>query len=234
MRFLNFGCGVNSVSIVALMVAGKVKPVDYIVFADTGAEKQETYEYLEYFKTVCPYPIEVVQSKEGSLLDYCRKKVCLPSIYPRWCTDRWKKKPLEKFRRSKCDEEQEVFLIGIAQDESKRAQAWRNQTNVEFPLLELHYSRQDCIDEIVKAGWKVPIKSGCFFCPFSNVSEFAQLRTKHPEQFKEICDLEKQYLERLTENRIRGWFNPNLPLTAFVDRKVPQSCIGQKCLYCWD
>lgn len=93
--FINLGCGVNSTAILALIAQGELNYENpLVVFADTGAEKPETYAYLDYLKTVSPLPINVVRSKEGSLVDYCEKKVILPQRFARWCSDRWKHKPL--------------------------------------------------------------------------------------------------------------------------------------------
>ena len=68
----------------------------YIIFADTGDEKKETYWYIEnYLKPFC---IEkglrwvTVHHKHGfSLMGWCIKRKILPIRSRRWCTADFKK-----------------------------------------------------------------------------------------------------------------------------------------------
>ena len=43
---LSYGAGVNSTALLFFLVKQKF-PLDYVVFADTGNERPETYSYLE-------------------------------------------------------------------------------------------------------------------------------------------------------------------------------------------
>ncbi len=43
---LSFGGGLQTTTLAILVAQGKVK-IDYAIFADTGCEKPETYDYLE-------------------------------------------------------------------------------------------------------------------------------------------------------------------------------------------
>ena len=125
--FISLGVGVNSTAILALIKQGKLvyeNPV--VVFADTGAERPETYDYLKYLKTVSPIPIQVIQSKEGSLRDYCLKRKCLPQRHMRWCSDRWKQKPLNAFKKERLEADEDwKWIIGIDFDEQQRIGRWR-------------------------------------------------------------------------------------------------------------
>jgi len=221
---------------VAILAAVKLKLLpkpDYILFADTGGEKAETYEYMEYFKTVCPFPITIAHSKEGSLLDYCEKNDILPQRFMRWCTDRWKRKPMDDYRKENGFKDGDLIWIGIAKDEEARAHRWKNDGSVKFPLLELGWTRADCIEAIQRAGWRVPVKSGCFFCPFAKMEEFAELKADHPAQWAQLVELEKKCLKNLTRCKIKGWYHDKYPLPELLTRRKPETCDGQMCLYCW-
>ncbi len=233
---INLGLGVNSTAILALIKLGELKYEDaYAVFADVGAEKRETYEYLKFLKKVSPLSINVVVSKEkaGNLYQYCKKNDILPQRFMRWCTDRWKRKPLEKFRKGivKKGEDFKV-VIGIAYDEKKRALRWMNDPNASFPLIDLRMTRQDCINKIKEVGWGVPVKSGCWFCPFVPLDEFVTLKKNNREQYDELCEMERRCLDKC--KKIKGWFNDKYPLNDLLARKRPISCDGQQCLYCFD
>jgi len=233
MDWLNFGGGVNSVAIMAAVEMKLLPRPDYVVFADTGGEKAETYNYMIYFKDVSPLPIITIQTPEGRLLDYCDKNNILPQRFMRWCTDRWKRRPLDRFRKAHGFKDGDKIWIGIAKDEEGRAHRWRNDTDVRFPLLELGWSRADCIKAIKKVGWCVPAKSGCFFCPFAKLDEFAELKANHPDQWEFLVKLEKRCLKHLTKCKVKGWYDDKYTLPELLDRKRPETCSGQMCLYCW-
>lgn len=50
MKILSLGVGVQSVTLYKMSSLGILPKVDYAIFADPGAEENETYEYLEYLK----------------------------------------------------------------------------------------------------------------------------------------------------------------------------------------
>jgi hypothetical protein len=233
---INLGLGVNSTAILAMIKLGELKYDEvYCVFADVGAEKIETYDYLEFLKGVSPLPINIVKAKEkaGDLYEYCKKNDILPQRFLRWCTDRWKRKPLNKFRKDICGEDGDYkMVIGIAYDERHRAKRWMNDIHAEFPLIDLKIDRNGCIDRIKKVGWEVPVKSGCWFCPFAPLEEFANLKVNHREIYDELCEMERKCLVKC--KKVKGWFNDKYPLDKLLARKKSWSCDGQQCLYCFD
>lgn len=229
---INYGGGVNSTAILSLMCQGKLKYKNpLILFADTGAEKPETYAYLDYIQNEIKahgYEITIVKSKEGSLLDYCKTNKILPMRHLRWCTDRWKRKPMEDYRKGR----DYKLIVGIDYGERQRAYRWKNDGSTLFPLISLQYTRQDCIKEIEKIGWKVPVKSGCYFCPYA-FKEFRELKINHPDLFKEVCALESQTLERLSDMKAKGWYVESMPLDKAVEKRYPETCEGQETLCCY-
>lgn len=234
--FVNMGLGVNSTAILSLVKLGKLTFENpYFVFADVGAEKPETYEYLKYLQEVSPVKVHIVKAKEkeGSLYDYCKKKKILPQRFMRWCTHRWKRNPLEKFRKSKLKENEDFkIIIGIAYDEKERATRWMNDPHSVFPLIDLQMDRKDCIKVILEAGWEVPVKSGCWFCPFAPLDEFANLKKNNPKLYNELLEMEKVCLKKC--KKVKGWFNDKYPLDDLLKRKRSWTTAGQQCLYCFD
>jgi hypothetical protein len=59
-----------------------------------------------------------------------------------------------------------------------------------YPLQQLGWAREECIQAIIKEGLPVPIKSACFFCPASQKWELWWLAGKHPELFLQALKLE--------------------------------------------
>jgi len=60
-----------------------------------------------------------------------------------------------------------------------------------FPLIERELTREDCIKLIAHAGYKVPRKSACVFCPYGQQQEWEEFARRFPEQFKKIMALER-------------------------------------------
>ena len=67
---LSLGAGVQSSAMAVMSARGDLPPVDCAIFADTGYEPKGIYTYLNYLKSILPYPIYVVSKgniKEDTL-----------------------------------------------------------------------------------------------------------------------------------------------------------------------
>jgi hypothetical protein len=191
---LSFGAGVNSTAIIALVLLGKIPMPDYIVFSDTGVEWPHTYQYLDYLEKS---GIHVTYLSGGdcnlSLIEYCQKMNLIPSRMNRWCTDRWKIIPINRFRMALGMDTK--LIIGIDAGEAHRAE---NHPRIykSFPLIEMGINRDGCIRIIKKAGLGVPKKSGCFICPYQRKRQWVELKKFHPELWNEAVELEKNSIFR--------------------------------------
>jgi len=225
-KALSYGAGVDSTAILALIKLGKLEGIECAVFADTGAEQPETYAYLEYIKLLSPIPIITISAKQGSLLKFCEERKILPSRAFRWCTDKWKHRPLAKYAK---EHDIGEWVIGIDAGEEKRVLRWKSKEGFSFPLINMGFDREACQAVILDAGWKLPIKSGCVFCPFTRMGEWGRLAREHPERFKEVCIMEMEALK--TRPHLKGLFGSR-PLAEMVARKFPDTVEGQQCIYC--
>ena len=204
LQVLSYGGGVNTAAILALTYKGELK-IDYILFADTGCEYPDTYKWTELIaKPVCKtlrIPFITVRgnaSGTNNLYDYCWNGNIIPMRQQRWCTDKFKKIPLNKWREKNLYGMPHEVLIGFSADESYRA---KGHMEVRYPLIELGYTRKDCKKIIKSIGWPVPPKSGCYICPFSRIGQWKKLYEVHPELFKKAEMLEKR-LRKYPEVRI--------------------------------
>lgn len=50
MRIISLGLGVQSTALYFLSSMGIIERADHAIFADPGAESQQTYDYLEFLK----------------------------------------------------------------------------------------------------------------------------------------------------------------------------------------
>src|ERR1700688_704068 len=93
---LSYGGGVNTSALMIMLVRRRM-PFDVAVFADTGAELPETYEYLAVAREYLDrhgVELKVVKSKNGTLYDTCKRRKVFPSKIWRWSTRDYKVRPI--------------------------------------------------------------------------------------------------------------------------------------------
>lgn len=67
------------------------------VFADTGWEAPETYEYLVTLRARLGITIDVVRCKTGGMRESVRARAGFPGRMQRWCTKELKLEPLRAY-----------------------------------------------------------------------------------------------------------------------------------------
>lgn len=244
--FLSMGAGVQTTALEILIYQGRVQ-TDEIIFSDTGLEKPETYAYIKkYLKPLAdeigvPFAtvhlsceIEVVDENNqktgekiqaNSLRDIIEARRRVPSLMHRWCTEKSKITPIKLYIRDL--QKKGIYgrpskgLIGISTDEKHRMhQPHHGEYSNEFPLVEMGISRKDCEQIIRDFGWPLPVKSGCYLCPFQGGKEWDKLFYEHNDLFNDAMELEKrdikyptyrlyqrETLERFAEKRKLGRHN---------------------------
>ncbi|MCW1431998.1 hypothetical protein OLX23_23045 [Novosphingobium sp. JCM 18896] len=187
---LSYGVGVDSTALLPELVS-QGRPPDLVLTADPGAEKPETYAYLEImrdwmarrdiefhvvryvtkrFKNYPPYA-----DLAGSLLT----NGCLPSIaFGRSsCSLKYKAAPQEAFIK-RWQPAIDTWARGekvtryIGYDAGKRdGQRYAHAATIadpffdnRYPLRDWGWNRQACEDRIRAEGLPVPPKSSCVFC----------------------------------------------------------------------
>lgn len=100
------------------------------------------------------------------------------------------------------------WLVGIARgeerrvaDASKETAKWkRNAVQIEYPLIDIGYDRQDCQDYINSTNTALPMPSNCMFCPFgSQGMELLWMFHSYPDRFEEWIELEQKKLEHYVD-----------------------------------
>ena len=220
-HYLSSGMGVNSVALHLLMLR---EGYDFeAVFVNHGGDWPETYNYLEifqkYLKRNGHKPVHVlfpdvntVEKKRFSkIYDYFFFKRSIPVRQSRQCTDRFKVRVLKQYFQKPC-----FVHIGIDAGESHRASiSIESQMENRYLLIEYGIDRIGCERLIQDHGLHVPMKSGCYFCPFQKKGQFIELRKKHPDLFCKAETLEKN---RIAEHK-KPIYIKDVPLSALVDEK---------------
>ena len=209
MNIVAYGGGTDSTAMIIECVNRGIK-IDYILFADTGAEKPHTYEYVNRFSEWCiknGLP-EIITVKKGgnheTLEEECLRMKCLPSIAYgfKTCSQKYKIQPVDKFFNNLTDAQalwkkrgKITKLIGYDATEKKRSEKILLKFNdpkysLDFPLINWEITRKQCVEIIKNAGLCLPGKSACFFCPSSKVSEIKQLGVNYPELLNRALNIE--------------------------------------------
>jgi hypothetical protein len=209
MNIVAYGGGTDSTAMIIECFNRGVK-IDYILFADTGAEKPHTYVYVKNFSNWCVdhgLPAIITVKKEGNcetLEEECLRMHSLPSIAYgfKTCSQKFKMSPQDKFFNNNDDAktiwksgELITKMIGFDCTEIRRAESVMikfksDKYRLWFPLIEWRIPRKQCLEIIKTAGMCLPGKSACYFCPSSRVSEIKQLKHNYPDLFDRAIALE--------------------------------------------
>ena len=219
-NYLSFGGGVNSVALYLYLLDNNV---DFeAVFVDHGTDWPETYEYVEMFKD--KYPLTVLKPNvEGysNLYNFCLHKTIIPSMMFRWCTDKFKLTPIYKYLKPPG-----FIMLGIDFGEQKRAKMNSNKGfENRFPLIEAEIDRKGCKDIIRLHKLPIPIKSGCFICPYQRAYQWKELRRHRSGLFCKAVELEKRVIaHRRSQGKKPLYLNqsPKASLQSVVDENQRQ------------
>ena len=232
-HIISLGAGVQS-STMALMAAhGEITPMpDAAIFADTQAEPQEVYDWLDWLEQQLPFPVHRVTA--GSLTERqlqpirTSKKsgdkwmnILIPmftsagGIMGRKCTANHKIAPLRKKSRQlagihgkQCSDLMVIQWLGISLDEIQRmkvsVEPWQE---FRHPLIEQRMTRADCFTWMKRNGYPEPPRSACTYCPFHSNEEWKRIKAM-PDEWAAVVQFEKDIqalADQLTgPNRLKG------------------------------
>lgn len=218
MNIVSYGGGTNSTAMLIECAHRKIK-IDLILFADTGAEKPHTYQYVKTFskwlvENGLPEIITVKAraSRHGGLEQYCLHHKQLPSVAYGFksCSIQFKIEPADEYiKKHHADEYKAktiVKYIGFDAGEPQRMKDSPDEhyTNY-FPLIEWDIDRDECLEIIDKTGLCKPGKSACYFCPSSIPSEIRQLKYIYPDLAERAVIIENNANLTTVKGLGRNW-----------------------------
>lgn len=175
MNVVSFSGGKDSTAMLLRMIELKM-PVDRIIFADTGFEFPELYDYIKKIEKHIGKKIEFVYA-DKSFDAWFNGKVTRGQrmgeirgfplrAFPCYWSREAKIKPLQK-----AINKEDKFFIGIAYDEMERCS--KKDGNLIYPLVEWKWTEQDCVDYLNQKNLFNPLyvnfdRLGCFFCQKQN------------------------------------------------------------------
>lgn len=196
-HIVSFSGGKNSTAMLLRMLEKKDR-VDRIVFADTGFQLPETYEFIEKVEDYTGRSIERVKGENADWDKWFYGKVKsgefegkmrgFPlTLFPCWFSRQAKLRPLEKICKGN------IRYIGISTDEKHRA---KDKKDTFYPLIEWGWSDKDCLRYLRKKEMLNPIykrfsRSGCWICPKQSKSSLRALCRYYPRLWSKL----KEYVK---------------------------------------
>jgi hypothetical protein len=217
LRTFSYGGGVQSTAALVLAAEGKID-FNIFLFANTGDDSENPKSLVYVREVAMPYAAAhgialhelsrikrdgTVETLYGRLTKAGARSIGIPvrmseSGAPgtRACTADFKIRVIAKWQKQHGATKAipAICGLGISLDEIHRARSnsgIATQT-LEYPLIDLRLSRQDCVNIIERAGLPVPPKSSCYFCPFHSRAFWARQQREEPELFAKSVDLERQ------------------------------------------
>ena len=211
MRVISLGAGVQSTALLIMSDRGEIDRADYAVFADTGAEPQKVYEWLDFIESKVSIPI--VKCSNGNLYEDILKggrTASLPlhtlkddgtkGMVMRQCTFDYKIMPIQRqvralmgYKKYQRIKEQAEMLIGISTDEMHRIKPSKVKwIKHRWPLIEIKMNRSDCIKYVEQAIGATPPRSSCIFCPFHDDEEWLRVKNGPKEEWEKVIMIEKK------------------------------------------
>ncbi|WP_330327967.1 adenine nucleotide alpha hydrolase family protein [Streptomyces pseudovenezuelae] len=196
----------------ALSAEGILPKVVYAIFADTGWEPKAVYSHLDRLEKEIAEPagIPVLRVTSGNIrndaLDPNHRFASMPlhilnedgrpGMTRRQCTGEYKIKPIKKKVRELLGYPHPlrvprgVFVeqwVGISTDEFHRAK----DADVKYmrnchPLIDLNWSRTDCVRYLNTIGLTDTPKSSCLGCPFHGNAQWRNIRDTSPEEWADV------------------------------------------------
>lgn len=177
------------------------------IFADTGWEAAETYDYIDSTLRPLLGEITTVQGRDGGLVPLVRRKAMFPSRLRRFCTDELKVRPIHAELRALVEAGADVVsAVGVRASESAaraklprwdgyndRGVAW----SVWRPLIA--WSEADVIAIHTRHGvapnplyMRGASRVGCWPCIFARKREIRLIADLDPDRIDEVRELERE------------------------------------------
>lgn len=204
------GGGVQSVAIGVLIREGVLPVPDLSGIADTGRERQATWDYLD--EHLNPYmaavgvKVERIPHSLATVDLFAHNGDLLIPAYtaegklPTFCSVEWKRRVFLRWLRSlkveKCR-----YWIGFSLDEMNRCgKSDLEWAQPDYPLIDKRLTRQGCLRIIEAAGLPKPPKSRCYACPHQNQEEWREVQA-NPKEWALAVALDEQIRENDPEGR---------------------------------
>ena len=181
-----------------LRLVEEKRPIDEILYCDTGWEFPQMYDHLDRLEQTIGRPITRLKAPltaEQYFYEYTARPdaklvtdrgLSWPSHACRWCTGRLKTHVINKHLRQLRRQYRLKQYVGIAADEAHRCK------DLHYPLVEWGMTEADCLryckeHEFDWGGlYDIFRRVSCWCCPLQPLSELRKLRVHCPDLWQKL------------------------------------------------
>ena len=186
--------------------------VDVILFCDTGLEFPQLYDHIRKVEQNIGREITTVRAEDDFEYLFARKKLqrkedsLLTKRYGidrdghswagprmRWCTQKLKDQPRDKYLKELRKKYEVIEYIGIAADETRRqSRECNRKPNVRLPLVEWGMTEADCLAYCQERGYNWGglyqkfSRVSCWCCPLQSLKSLRILYRDFPELWEQL------------------------------------------------
>lgn len=231
----------------ALMAAhGEIEPMpDCAIFADTQAEPQHVYDWLDWLETQLPFPVYRVTAGDlrQNILDSAKDKKTRNATPPfftdgggplrRKCTTDYKVVPIRRKLRELVglkprqhgpkDKILAEQWIGISLDEIQRMKEnGEPYFKHRWPLIEKRMTRLHCLEWMRDHGYnELPAKSACTFCPYHNNKFWLEMKETDQASWDDAVRIDEAIRDGVRGTKHALYLHPSLIPLKEVDFSDP-------------
>lgn len=208
------GMGVQSVTLAVMFCLGELPMPDMSIFADTGWELKETYDYLRWFQGwAAERGLNIVVAQKGNIREdafkperwanmplYTKGVDGKPTPILRQCSLEYKIGVVNKIIREKMGlapgaihkGEPATIIMGFSMDEVERMkEPGAKWYRYAYPLIDIkRMDRAHCEDYLRSNGLPVAAKSACIGCPWRSDSSWASMKKHRPLEWADAVDFD--------------------------------------------
>ena len=174
------------------------RPIDEILYCDTGWEFPQMYDHLDRLEQTIGRPITRLKAPltaDQYFYEYTARPdaklvtdrgLSWPSHTCRWCTGRLKTHVINRHLSQLRRQYQLEQYVGIAADEAHRCK------ELHYPLVEWGMTEADCLRYCKKHGfdwgglYDIFRRVSCWCCPLQPLSELRKLRVHCPDLWQKL------------------------------------------------
>ena len=175
------------------------RPVNLILFCDTGLEFPQMYEHLDRLEAYIGRPIirlKAAHDFEYYFYEYTPKRknpalsqyrgMSWPGPRGRWCTGILKTRVINAYLKELREDYTLIEYVGIAADETKRIK------DKNYPLVEWGMTEKDCLSYCYRRGfdwgglYEIFSRVSCWCCPLQSLEELRKLHRYFPDLWRQL------------------------------------------------
>jgi hypothetical protein len=245
-RVLSLGAGQQSSALLLLSALGRLPKLDLVVFADTQWERQVVYDNVDLLEQVADGAgIRFERVSVGALRDTAVEGGHVPMpvfgfhggkpvVMRQSCTANWKIKPIRRKVRELAGPLRGLKVemwLGISAEEVYRLKPSPiKYIEHVYPLIDLQWTRRDCVEFLAEQGMADVPRSSCIACPFKSASEFRRMASESPQEWADAVDFDEQLRSRPDPMFVH---HSRKPLPLILGSPVETDLWGNECSgYC--